>query len=335
MYKYKFDKTSKKYPCPDCTKKCFVRYVDADNSLLPEHFGRCDREVNCGYWKKPDQNDVIDLKPIKKQKKLPPSYIDESIVQRSLSHYHINSLFNYLTTKFDKTLVLQTFQKYRVGTSKHWCGSTVFWLTDQKGLVSSGKILKYVDGHRLKTPFNHITWVHKLLKIENFHLEQVMFGIHLLNSYKGEIVCVVESEKTALVMDLFCPTFLWLSIGSLSMLNYDRLKCLKGHTIVLFPDTDGNDKWCSKADLISQQMSQKIYVSDLVVNRTLTFDKNDGYDLADLVLEETKRESLKENELIGVIERMIANNSAVDLLIKTFDLDISKAVITKRKSSGK
>ncbi|MDB3907801.1 DUF6371 domain-containing protein, partial [Crocinitomicaceae bacterium] len=311
MYKYRFDLSSKKYHCPDCGKKRFVRYVDADNNLLSEQFGKCDRETNCGYWLKPERQDVIDLKPIKTQKRLQPSYIVERIVQRSLSHYNLNSFFNYLSTKFDKELVLQTFKKYRVGTSKYWGGSPVFWQTDLEGNVRSGKIVKFVDGDRVKTPFNHVTWSHKLLNLKGFELQQVMFGTHLLNEYEGDIVCIVESEKTAIVMDMYFPGLLWLSIGSLSMLNYERIKMLKVYNVILYPDTDGEGKWKEKAKFISESMGQEINVSELVSNQTILYDKSGGFDLADIVLDKVKvKVKPEESEVKKAIQRLIAKNQS-------------------------
>ena len=331
MYNYKLDSSSKKYHCPGCSKKRFVLYVDAENNLLSEQFGRCDREASCGYWLKPEQH-VIDLKPIRKQKRRPPTFISESIVQGSLSHYHLNSLFNYLRTKFDKTLVFHTFQKYRVGTSKHWGGSPVFWQTDLDGKVRSGKIVKYIDGDRVKKPFNHVTWSHKLLNLNGFELQQVMFGTHLLNEYEGDIVCVVESEKTAIVMDMYCPGLLWLSIGSMSMLNYERIKMLKGYNVILYPDTDAEGKWKEKAKFISELMGQEIKVSELVSNQTILYDKSGGFDLADIVLDKAKvKNKPKESEIKKAIQRLIANNQAVQLLIDVFDLDTENAILTNHK----
>ena len=53
--KYYFDKSSKKFNCPKCNKKRFVRFVSAEtNEYLVEGFGKCDRESSCGYFKKPD-----------------------------------------------------------------------------------------------------------------------------------------------------------------------------------------------------------------------------------------------------------------------------------------
>ena len=50
IYRYTLDKSSKKYNCPECGKKRFVRYVDGvAKELAPEQYGRCDRKSSCGY----------------------------------------------------------------------------------------------------------------------------------------------------------------------------------------------------------------------------------------------------------------------------------------------
>ncbi len=51
---YTLDKTSKKYHCPSCNEKTFVKYWDIQgNRYAPDVFGRCDRAENCGYYKLP------------------------------------------------------------------------------------------------------------------------------------------------------------------------------------------------------------------------------------------------------------------------------------------
>lgn len=53
-YRYKLDESSRKFRCPKCNKKRFVRYVDRKtDDYLPIRYGRCDREVNCGYFLDP------------------------------------------------------------------------------------------------------------------------------------------------------------------------------------------------------------------------------------------------------------------------------------------
>lgn len=52
---YTFDKSSKKFVCPNCNKKRFVRFVNTEtNNYLEDIYGRCDSETSCGYFVKPN-----------------------------------------------------------------------------------------------------------------------------------------------------------------------------------------------------------------------------------------------------------------------------------------
>ena len=53
-YHYILDKSPKKHTCPDCGKVRFVRYIDTvTGQYLQGDYGRCDRESNCNYHKRP------------------------------------------------------------------------------------------------------------------------------------------------------------------------------------------------------------------------------------------------------------------------------------------
>lgn len=54
--KFSLDTSSKKFICPNCNKKRFVRYLDTNTSnYLADEYGRCDRETNCNYHKAPSK----------------------------------------------------------------------------------------------------------------------------------------------------------------------------------------------------------------------------------------------------------------------------------------
>jgi hypothetical protein len=47
-YRYILDKSSRKFPCPVCLKKTFVKYVETETGeYITGDFGKCDREANC------------------------------------------------------------------------------------------------------------------------------------------------------------------------------------------------------------------------------------------------------------------------------------------------
>src|SRR5680860_909135 len=53
-FRYTLDIGSKKFVCPNCNKRRFVRYLDTDTgNYLEDDYGRCDRQTNCSYHKAP------------------------------------------------------------------------------------------------------------------------------------------------------------------------------------------------------------------------------------------------------------------------------------------
>ena len=195
-YRYRLDETSKKYRCPSCNKTRFVRYIDNEtNRLADEIYGRCDREVECGYFRYPKGlNTLSPLEftppPIKK-----PSFIDAEIVTKSMSNYTINPFVNFLKKECDDKTVDWLIERYRLGTSKKFGGSVVFWQIDTLGKVRTGKVMHYNSETGERS--NSITWAHKLINAPDFELRQCLFGLHLVTE-NVTTVAIVESEKTAI-----------------------------------------------------------------------------------------------------------------------------------------
>lgn len=293
-FSFKLDPSSKKFICPNCGKKRFVKYIDVNHKYMPESFGRCDREVNCGFFNPPNfskfKNSSSDIVCVSNNQKISVkqiSFIEKIIVQESLSSYKINGLYQFLIAHFTEEDVKNTFDKYRVGTSKQWGGSTIFWQIDYNQKIRSGKVVKYdkITGKRIKYPRPLISWAHRILDLKSFVLEQVMFGEHLLFEIDEEaIICIVESEKTAIVCNIIQPNFVWLATCSSKQFKKDNLKRLRGREVIIFPDTDMHDEWTERAKLFTKELNMKIHVSKLILNFTIALDKKAGYDLADVFL---------------------------------------------------
>ena len=212
--------------CPACHKKrCFSRYIDTEKQIsFPDDVGRCDHEQSCGYHltpkeyfernpqSKPQHRDFATpsawrAKPTEPRK--PTSFIAAETVSQTLHGYEKNNLFLFLRSKFGAEDALRLIKDYRVGTSKHWLGSCVFWQNDVNGDTRTGKVMLYdaETGKRVKEAFNHVTWVHSLLRLPDFNLRQCFFGEHLLPMNRGKPVAIVESEKTALVAMYYLPEY--------------------------------------------------------------------------------------------------------------------------------
>ena len=337
-YRYSLDKSSRKFVCPDCRKKRLVKFVDNEGDYLPSEFGRCDRIVKCGYFKKPSSDDDSASLPVTIPPKAPspPSHIEKEIFEASLDGYERNNLFQFLIKSYDVSTVESTFLKYNVGTANYWPGSTVFWQMDVNGKLRSGKVMQYdvANGKRIKNPKPLITWVHSILKINDFNLYQVLFGEHLiLESNEDDVICLVESEKTAIICAIECPQFIWVATGSVQMFKSESMYSLKDRKIIVFPDMDSHEIWAKKADEISLELKTKIYVSDFMLNAAICVNRNKGLDLADILIDKGVNPVQISTEIQQVLNKMVEKNPAVKHLIEKFDLDTDGARLKKNEET--
>ena len=285
-----------RFCCPKCGKQnVFTKYIDTDkNEYLNDSVGCCNRIIKCGYHYKPKEyfldnnipSNTIFKKYISfdKKPKLEISYIDIEIMKKSIAPKESNFFIDYLVSLWDLETASFLAEKYNIGTSKYWNGATVFWQKDKEGKIRSGKIMLYnaVNGKRVKKPYNYINWVHKVLKLENFNLKQCYFGEHLLIEDKSKPVAIVESEKTAIISSIYLPEFIWLACGSVNNLNASKTKCLKGRSVVLFPDLKCFDIWNDKIPKLTNLA--RFRVSTLLRDNASEAEKNMGLDLADYLI---------------------------------------------------
>jgi hypothetical protein len=182
---------------------------------------------------------------------------------------------HFLHTIFTEEQVKEVVSRYHLGTTydKH----VIFWQIDHRGFVRSGKIMKYdtATGHRLKNGDKDMPdWVHKRLmnqydrchsedvasifcqigskkfiQPDKWHLNQVLFGEHLLHDTPKDIpVGIVEAEKTAVIMSVVRPDYVWLSCGGYSSLRTCLLgshDILLGRKIRLYPDKKKDIDFCA------------------------------------------------------------------------------------------
>ena len=93
----------------------------------------------------------------------------------------------------------------------------------------------------------YISSVRSVLKLKDHNLKQCLFGLHLINETESKILAIVESEKTAILMSLFKPEYIWLATGSKSGFKYEYLKPLRNYKIIGFPDKSEYKDWQNKA----------------------------------------------------------------------------------------
>jgi len=285
-YKYSLENSSKKFVCPSCGKKTYVRYIDNEtNNYLPLETGRCDRENACGYHQRPF-NELIDKVVLSITPTLETSYHNESLMTNSFKLYNLNNLVLFLKNIASESEVNRVVSEYNIGTSKRWKGATVFWQIDNLKKIRHGKIMLFnpSTGKRVKNTEGKslISSVRSELKLKDFNLNQCLFGLHLIDpSLKGinKSIALVEAEKTAIIMSLFKPEYTWLATGSKSGLKYEFLLPIKEFHTVAFPDKSEFNDWKKKADELNG-FGFNIEVNDWLEKS----EYQDGTDLADVYL---------------------------------------------------
>lgn len=309
-YRYhllKYAGPASRLTCPACGRKhCFSPYVDSNNQIVGEEYGRCNHESSCGYQKyppyerewrqswseyqsrrKPPQKRVISRPEPKPE---PPGGIctvPMDIVLKTVRTNPLSDFLYFLCKLFDVETIMRLIEEYAIGVTR--AGDTIFYQIDMQGRCRSGKVMKYnrETGHRIKdeTTPGKITWVHSLLKQRGvlpreWELTQCLFGEHLLKKYPDKAVGLVEAEKTALICSALMPQLVWVAVGGKGQLG-DKVEVLHGRTIVAFPDSDAHDKWVEK---INERPYLNIQISEILRKHATQEELDNGADIADVLI---------------------------------------------------
>ena len=351
--KYQLEKYSgraSRHKCPKCGDlHSFAYYVDESGNMLHRTVGRCNHESGCGYHYTPKQyfadnpagQDYIPKMQtaIKSDSKVDMGHIPFSYVEQAASYK--SSFVHFLCRLFDRfTLESPTIERlmqdYALGATND--GSVIYWQIDIKGRVRTGKVMKYnpETGHRIKDA-GGVNWIHSIMKKrkllpDDYNLAQCFFGEHLLKIYPDKAVALVESEKSALIGSGVFPDYVWLATGGKSQLSIEKLKVLKGRTVIMFPDVDGFEYWSGKAKE-AEAIGCKVIVSDLLEKNATDEERTNKIDIADWMIkqlaEAKKQEQFPVNkndqdkEGISLIQHFTSINPMFRTLIDKFDLVVT------------
>ena len=255
------------------------------NQYLEDNCGRCDRESKCGYHLSPKGNQPLTQLPINNNPIL-PTYHDPNLLGYCGNINNNNNFIKFFKMPiFCPVDIKAAAERYFIGTSNYWEGSTIFWQVDENMNVHAGKIMLYdpLTGKRIKEPYNHVNWVHKAMEknkfqipkpvnyssktncntefkdcntivghdCETFVLQQCLFGLHNLHDDTYKSIGIVESEKTAVIMSILKRDIQWMATGSKSNFKEKLLEPLKGRTIVAYPDKSEYSDWEKVSEVLS------------------------------------------------------------------------------------
>ncbi len=314
-YRYhllKYKGPASRLSCPSCGRRhCFAPYVDDNDNIYGEEYGRCDYESSCGYVKYPPSDFKEEWKPEFNGRKRVEAHFNRryarssarpqlevslhedictipmEIVTKTVRLSPASDFLAFLSTLFDKDTVRNVVSEYFLGVTKS--RDAIFYQIDIEGRCRTGKVMKYdrLTGHRIKSAEakTHITWVHSLLKQRSvlpasWELTQCLFGEHLLKKHPDRQVILVEAEKTAVIGYACLPQFVWVAVGGKSQLG-DKVEVLHGQTVIAFPDVDSYGNWTEK---VRERPHLNIQVSDYVNRYAEANGLDSGADVADVLI---------------------------------------------------
>lgn len=358
MYQFELEKGSKKYICPACSQKRFVRYVKRQTfEHLDTDVGRCDRESSCGYHFTPKmyfaenpqtefaqiahykkkgvsrqstiQTNGIGAKETAQNTKKRFDFIPFERFAETLTSYDQNAFVQFLFDLFPdcEKEIEDVLKMYFVGTFEDY---TCFPSIDRKNRICRAKLIRFDQktGKRKKGKYDTSSLPAKLKLKNDFRYKQIFFGEHLLTKYPNKMICIVEAEKTAIIAALCLPDFVWLGCNSKTWLNSERIKRFgRNRKIILYPDADGFEEWNKKAQT-ARNNGFDVTISKLIQHKASDHERKDGYDLADYLINE-QTEINEQNKYIASVNRKIETVKNDADLFEQFNtiLDEQKAIL--------
>ncbi|MBO9699257.1 MAG: AAA family ATPase [Sporocytophaga sp.] len=259
--RFEFEESpSPKGQCPKCGHNKEFRYYKG----LSHEYGKCERINNCGYHNDPrgkiQEAPIISPKPDKKV-----VYPDPKDILRIKND--ITSPF-HLYCESNLGFNRKEWESIGVGTKDTL---TAFIYKSKDGKDVNVKFIEYneIKRNKSKNPFS-------LKPKEGEQFQSCLFLEHLLSDNKT--ICLVESEKTAIIARKSYPQFDWLATGGSNGLTDKNIHILFNRKVFYIQDAD---KAGRENSTIKKLQSYKIdhSVVDLFQGRT------DSYDLADAIIE--------------------------------------------------
>jgi len=267
-------------------KVCPCGKSNSDGKFVPfknqTKYGFCH---SCGDLIKPDSK-VIDFH-FKKKPEIPKEFFSQKYYSKLLYDYNNENndfvyFLNYWLGVYNADEVVK---KYHLGTGEN--NAVIFPQIDYLGNIYGLKYMLYnkLTGRRIKRKYGLTVWSDNSIKHRH---KPCLFGLHQLKS-SNKIIAICESEKTACIMSVFMPQYIWMACGGSDALNTEKLKHFNGRKVHLFPDHGKYLEWSEKME----RFESKYKYTDFKISREceIWFDEGklqDKGDIADYYLSNYK-----------------------------------------------
>lgn len=304
--------------------------------LPPKEYYKMNPEQRANYQPQP-----IDRPPLKRIE------IDIAMANKSRSCYELNTFVRWVRSlpwnPEQRGRLEVALDFYNVGTTRD--GGVLWWQIDEDMVVRTGKKLVYdATGHRLKDAQGNAircNWVHAMMRgcpatlkrvddepvtckkccakftvcpfpRDTHDIVQCLFGEHLLKVCPKAIVCVVESEKTAVLMSAYDSeafrSHIWLATGGKYNLQEMKLYPLRKRNVLLYPDRDAVEDWRER---IKDIPYSNLILYDKWITQLWQPEDGEKADIGDTILRligeslPTLEELMKDREWLRQLDEMI------------------------------
>lgn len=282
-------------------------------------------------------------KPREPRKPMPPRqwvvWNLENMVKPYMHHAEQNPLLQWMLSlpmkEEHKRNLKHMIELYMVGTSLkgYTKGWTIWPQVDMDLRVRDMKFMAYKpDGHRDKS--HNPNWMKAMLTKagmfddEKQEVHRCLFGLHMAKVFTDAEICLVESEKTAVLCSAFTDPNerIWMAVGGMQSFRPDMLEPLirDKRYIVLFPDADGAERWAEMSKAIGYERMSTTGKMRTVEEGGLYNPVLDGpkADIADIMVR--LMQGIEETEAEKVARRLGHPEAAetVDYMMKKLDLQL-------------
>lgn len=316
MYKYNLT-NKRRSDCPFCSKHGkYSAYMNTQTGeLAPVEYGMCS---SCRKFKTPPNNYIIGETISEVNDEI--AYYEADKVNINLLHFYftltgtiLNKFIEGLEIKFGieqtKKVVdlykLQVFENDGIifpycYTDNHLCTAKIMFFDGNLHRIKEGakafpKFLHnliYTNESGMHYDFNRYDTDNKIIP---FKLKLCLFAHNQIINNKIKTICLVESEKTAVIMSIVMPEFIWVSSGGKTLIQSYKFLFFSGRKCLVFPDLSADDNvykyWSEKLTYYNRKYGYDFeildYYSDFLNNNSerINYCKGLKLDIADFVMD--------------------------------------------------